>query len=224
MTSFYAWTLILSSSLLLGCAEDPSSPVAPFDWVDRDSKTEQITLSALKFSGRGSLGLSCDLYIAEEDGHIFVKVAYRASDGHTPLATQAEFFLYDASDGKYYSTDSNQPDTKLSLSGVTLVHKSEEVDRNRLNEYISQNELLQSIRIEFSKAASSSEFVSALSFVLENPAQLPNHSATLNQIEAVEMILLHGDHYHTPTCRNYSLNGIEETEFDISDEHQHDHE
>lgn len=223
------WFQVLLASALfsVGCAESADSPVAPFGKTERES--EHLHLKALKFDGRGQLGVGCDFFVAiEEDGHLLVKVEFATTDGHSPLAGEADFFLYDGNNGRYYSPDSNQPNTSLSLSSVLLTDDDLEADRNRLNDYIANNELDQSIRIEFKDGAQESSFVNALALVLEDESQLPALQSQLDQVELIEMVLAHGDHYHSPTCRNYTLSGVEETEFEMEHDHPlpghpHDH-
>lgn len=227
---------------LTSCADSPNSPVPGNSPSSQEGlESESITAMALKYQGTDAQGRKCDLYLGiheeehgdhedhdheehEHDHHLLVKADYTTLDGHKPNAGEASFLRYKISSSTYYPVNSTQPDTELSLLSMNLKEEKEELDPNLLNTYIKNGELQQYMRIKFSKEANHENFVHALDEVLEGEANLSEEKETLNTIELLSLGLAHGDHYHFPTCFNYSPVGIEEVEFEMQEHDDHDHE
>lgn len=226
---------------LTACADSPQSPVAGSGAKDNTGSGNvveeegSITAMAVKYEGKDTQGRQCDLYVsiheeeAEEDGHqhghhYLIKLDYSTPDGHKPHAGEAQFYLYDSNTGEYFDEDSNKPDTTLSLLSLSMVDEDAVADVSKVNEYISNNELEQLIRVEFNNSVDAETFEETLESVLEGNSNIDDNLNIFNSIQLLTLASLHGDHYHFPTCLNYKAKSVEEVEFELEGHDDHDHE
>ncbi len=221
------------------CADSPESPVSGTSGDNSQQEegqgqetSENLTAMAVKYEGRDTQGRTCDFFVTimEEEGDhsahahsLALKMNYTTLDGHKPHAGEAQFYLYDSSNGTYYPEDSNKPNTTLSLLSVSLKDPDLVADPNLINDYIANVELDQYLRVEFNQNADVELFEEALESVLAGGTTLEQNLDVFSSVQLLSMGTAHGDHYHFPACLNFAPVSVEETLFELAG-HDHDEE
>jgi hypothetical protein len=121
------------------------------------------------------------------------------------------------------STPTPSENQSLVLLSMKHIDENATTDANNLAGHLRALELEHFFQVEFKKATDHHDFIHDLEETLELVAPNAAELSSVDRIERIDMGLLHGNHYHYPSCRDYSAVSVEETIFEM-DGHDHDHD
>ncbi len=228
-------SFLVNISLLLilnsACSETPNSPVKSPDTPSNGAagapgSEQKFELMSLTYEGSDLYGKACHIYIsvaesdheAEEHNHeFFAKVDYKLH-GEGILDSTVVFKNYDLKNGIYSDADSADPSSLPALASAILKDQNTEVDFNKLLQYETSGELIQSVRIDFSNM-NHNEFTTALEEVIEDDSLLETNRSKLNKINRAIIKISHNGHYDSVACVNFKLTEVKSAEYVINGDH-----
>lgn len=220
----------LALAFLISACAEPVSNAATHSPKAQNEEALEIESMAVVYSGRTPLGRSCNLYISQHDslGYL-LKVEHSTHDGHQPSDNTASMVYFKPENGRFYDVSDSPEGATLTLAGIRLKDDHLTPDLNELSQYIQDVQLVQFLKVNFFESANLAEFESALQSVLDSREE---NLDQLDKISSLDMISLHIDHYHNPSCANFSPELVTMTSFKIShgedehndDDHNHDHD
>lgn len=218
-------TYLFALALLLSACAEPVSNASTHTPKAQDQTTTEIQAKAIKYIGRTPIGQTCNLYISQhEDLGYLLKIEHSTHDGHQPSDDKGEMVSFLPENGRFYDIEDSPEGAKLTLSAIRLNDENLTPDLNQLTEYIQNVQLEQFLKVNFTDGLDLAAFETAIHLALEHDEF---NSAQLNMVSSLDMITLHIDHYHNPSCMNFSPDSINEVEFKLGHDdgdHDHDHD